>query len=64
VTGGITGRGEPIHIVFGAPMDLGDLMTAPESPRTYKRIAERCIEEIARLGVEEKAIREGPPTSR
>jgi 1-acyl-sn-glycerol-3-phosphate acyltransferase len=57
IAGGLSGRGPPIHIVFGAPIDLGTLLDAPESPRTYRGIAERCVEEIARLGQEEKAIR-------
>jgi 1-acyl-sn-glycerol-3-phosphate acyltransferase len=60
VAGGISGRGKPIHIVFGAPIDLGPMLRAPESPRTFKRIAERCIEEIAHLGQEERRLREGP----
>jgi 1-acyl-sn-glycerol-3-phosphate acyltransferase len=54
---GLAKRGPPIHIVFGAPIDLGPLLDAPESPRTYRRIAERCVEEIAALGQEEKRIR-------
>ena len=54
---GITGQGPAIHVVFGAPIDFGSLLDSPESPRTYKRIAERCVEEISRLGQEEKQIR-------
>ncbi len=57
IVGGITGRGTPIHIVFGAPIDFGPLLQLPGSPRTYKRIAERCVEEITKLGQEERAIR-------
>jgi 1-acyl-sn-glycerol-3-phosphate acyltransferase len=57
IAGGLGGGGRPIHVVFGAPIELRDLLEAPESPRTYRRIAERCVEEIARLGQEEKAIR-------
>jgi 1-acyl-sn-glycerol-3-phosphate acyltransferase len=54
---GIIGKGRLIHVVYGAPVDFGPLMDAPESPRTYKRIAERCLEAITVLGQEEKAIR-------
>jgi 1-acyl-sn-glycerol-3-phosphate acyltransferase len=57
VAGGLTGTGTPIHIVFGAPIAFGPLMDQAESPRTYRLIAERCVEEIAKLGQEEKAIR-------
>jgi 1-acyl-sn-glycerol-3-phosphate acyltransferase len=54
---GVSGEGEPIHIVFGSPIAFGDLLDAPGGPRTYKRLADRCIEAIAALGQEEKAIR-------
>jgi 1-acyl-sn-glycerol-3-phosphate acyltransferase len=54
---GITGHGRLIHVVYGEPIDFGSLLDAPESPRTYKRIAERCLEAITGLGQEEKAIR-------
>jgi 1-acyl-sn-glycerol-3-phosphate acyltransferase len=57
IVGGVTGRGRPIHVVFGAPIEFGAMLDSPESPRTYKRIAERCVDEIARLGQEEKEIR-------
>jgi len=64
IVDGITGRGHPVHVVYGAPVDFGALLDAPESPRTYKRIAERCIEVIAGLGQEEKAIRVRDPGRR
>ncbi len=57
VMGGLTRRGAPIHIVFGAPIDFGSLLREAESPKTYKRIAARCVEVIAELGEEERAIR-------
>ncbi len=57
VRDGITGKGEPIHIVYGAPVDFGPLLRAPGSPRTYRQIAERCLEAIGELGREERAIR-------
>jgi 1-acyl-sn-glycerol-3-phosphate acyltransferase len=57
IVGGLRGTGAPIHIVFGAPIDFGSLLDAPESPRTYRRVAERCTEAITALGREEKALR-------
>jgi 1-acyl-sn-glycerol-3-phosphate acyltransferase len=54
---GLRGKGEPIHLVFGAPIDFGRLLAAPESPRTYKQIAETCLQAIASLGEEERRIR-------
>ncbi|MEZ4372322.1 MAG: lysophospholipid acyltransferase family protein [Polyangiaceae bacterium] len=52
------GTGAPIHIVFGEPLDVNDLLAKSGSPKTYKAIAERCLEAIGQLGQEEKAIRE------
>jgi 1-acyl-sn-glycerol-3-phosphate acyltransferase len=57
VASGLVGKGAPIHIVFGAPIELGTLLEQPENPRTYRRIAERCLEEITKLGQEEKQLR-------
>jgi 1-acyl-sn-glycerol-3-phosphate acyltransferase len=57
VVGGLRGTGDPIHIVFGAPIDFGAVLRAPGSPRTYKHIAERCLEAIGELAQEEKIIR-------
>ncbi|HXX68505.1 MAG TPA: lysophospholipid acyltransferase family protein [Polyangiaceae bacterium] len=54
---GITGRGDPIHLVFGAPIEFGPLLDAPSGPSTYRRLAERCLEAIAVLGQEEKRLR-------
>ena len=57
VVRGLTNTGPAIHIVFGAPIEFGGLLDVSESPRTYRRIAERCLEEIGKLGEEEKRIR-------
>lgn len=57
---GLTGRGEPIHLVFGAPIEFGSLLDAPSGPGTYKRLAERCLDAIAQLGQEEKRLRRSP----
>src|SRR6185437_7859815 len=57
VRGNFDGRGTPIHMVFGAPIDFTDLLSAPGGPRTYKAIADRCLEAIGKLGQEEKAHR-------
>jgi 1-acyl-sn-glycerol-3-phosphate acyltransferase len=57
VRGGVLGNGPPIHVVFGEPIDFGELVDAPESPRTYKRISDVCMDVIGRLGQEEKGLR-------
>jgi 1-acyl-sn-glycerol-3-phosphate acyltransferase len=61
VADGITGKGQPIHVVYGAPVDFGGLMDLPESPRAYRRIAERCLGAITELGEEERVIRSRLP---
>ncbi len=53
------GTGREIHVVFGSPVDFGDLLGKPGSPRTYKAIAERCMEIVGELGQEEKRHRAG-----
>jgi 1-acyl-sn-glycerol-3-phosphate acyltransferase len=55
-----TGRGRPITLVFGAPIDFGASLDAPGGPKTYKRIAEMCLDAIGVLGAEERALRAGP----
>jgi|HubBroStandDraft_2_1064218.scaffolds.fasta_scaffold06488_5 1-acyl-sn-glycerol-3-phosphate acyltransferase len=57
VRGGLAGTGRPVHIVFGAPIDFGGLARAPASPRTYRQIAEKCLDAIGQLGQEEKSLR-------
>ena len=53
-----TKTGGNVNVVFGAPVDFGDLLDKPGSPRTYRQISERAVEAIAALGQEEKKIRE------
>jgi 1-acyl-sn-glycerol-3-phosphate acyltransferase len=55
---GLQRTGEDIHVVFGAPVHFGRLLDAPGSPKTYRNVAERCLEAIGELGREEKAIRQ------
>jgi 1-acyl-sn-glycerol-3-phosphate acyltransferase len=57
VTSNFDGTGVPVHIVFGEPVDYGDLLAARGSPRTYRAIAEKTVAIIAGLGREEKSYR-------
>lgn len=57
VWGNVTGRGERIFVLFGQPIDFSDLLAAPASPQVFRAIAERCMQEIARLGAEERQLR-------
>jgi 1-acyl-sn-glycerol-3-phosphate acyltransferase len=51
------GTGVPVHVVFGAPIDYGDLLAQRGSPRIYRAIAERTASVIADLGSEERVYR-------
>jgi 1-acyl-sn-glycerol-3-phosphate acyltransferase len=62
VTSNAKKKGVPIVVVFGKPVDFGGLLQENPSPRLYKRIADRSIEAIRELSIEEKAIRAGLPT--
>lgn len=57
VKGNFNGRGEEVHVVFGAPIDFGTLLDEKASSKTHRRISEKCLEAIAELGEEEKALR-------
>jgi 1-acyl-sn-glycerol-3-phosphate acyltransferase len=54
---GITGRGDPIHLVFGSPIDFGTLLDGPAVAATFRRVAERCIQAIGELGQEDRKLR-------
>lgn len=57
VTGNFTGRGTPIHVVMGAPIDFTDLRAEKASPRVFREMAERCTAVITELGREEQRLR-------
>lgn len=57
VRGNFNGKGEQIAIVFGEPVDFGDLLRESPSPRVYAQIAERCMSAICALCEEEKSFR-------
>ena len=51
------GTGIAIHSVFGTPIDFGDLLNEAASPRLFARLSQRCLDEVRKLGQEEKALR-------
>lgn len=59
VLGNFNRKGPPIHVVFGKPVELGELLDEKGSPRVYRAIAERCLEAIGELGQIEKRLRHG-----
>lgn len=57
VRGNFDGTGVPIHTVFGAPIDFGDLLTQPASQSVYKRIANCTRQALVKLAEEERTFR-------
>lgn len=51
------GKGEAITMVFGAPINLDQLLNAPGKLRTYKQISDKLCEAITILGEKEKRLR-------
>ena len=52
--------GERVIVVFGDPVELGDLAEGRPRPALYKRVADRIADEIRRLGERERALRASP----
>ncbi len=57
IAGNFNGSGTPIHVVFGAPLDLDDLRQSTASTKTYRDIAQRTMTAISDLGQQERKIR-------
>ncbi|HWZ92240.1 MAG TPA: lysophospholipid acyltransferase family protein, partial [Polyangiaceae bacterium] len=49
--------GQDIFVVFGAPIDFGDLLDQPKSPKVHQAISDRTMQAVAELGQEERALR-------
>lgn len=57
VRGNFNGKGDRIVIVFGDPIEFGELLDESPSPRVYTLIAEHCMDAIGALREEEKSFR-------
>ena len=57
VRGNFDRTGDPVAIVFGKPIDFGDLLQKESCLRTHRAISEKCMEAIAELSREEKSLR-------
>ncbi len=54
-----TKSGEPVTMVFGEPVDFGDMLKGAPSPRLHRKISEHALQAIKKLGEEEREIRAG-----
>lgn len=50
-------NGPPIILVFGEPVQFGELLAQPGSGKVYRAIADKLMERIGELGEEEKRLR-------
>jgi 1-acyl-sn-glycerol-3-phosphate acyltransferase len=57
VASNFDGTGTAVHIVFGSPIDYGDLLASRGSPRVYRAIADQTRDVITELGAEERRHR-------
>lgn len=57
VQGNFDGRGEPVIIVFGEPLDLTAFYARGTRLRVQKEVADHVLEAIARLGEQEREYR-------
>lgn len=51
------GTGRSIVVVFGRPIDFGELLDERPSPRTFQAIADRALGAVRELGEEERRYR-------
>lgn len=58
IRGNFDGTGETIHTVFGNPIDFGDRLARPPSPRLYREIIEVVMTHLGALGAEERELRQ------
>jgi 1-acyl-sn-glycerol-3-phosphate acyltransferase len=57
VAGNFDGTGQDIFVVFGAPVDFGDLLDQGRSPKVHQAIADHAMRAVGALGQEERALR-------
>ena len=49
--------GRDIFVVFGAPVDFGDLLDQGRSPKVHQAISDRVMQAVSELGAEERDLR-------
>ncbi len=57
MTSNFDGTGQEIFVVFGAPVDFGDLLDQGKSPKVHQAISDRVMQAVAELGQEERELR-------
>jgi len=49
--------GRDIFVVFGAPIEFGELLDQGKSPKVHQAISDRVMQAVSELGQEERALR-------
>jgi len=49
--------GQEIFVVFGAPVEFGDLLDQGKSPKVHQAISDRVMQAVSELGQEERTLR-------
>jgi 1-acyl-sn-glycerol-3-phosphate acyltransferase len=49
--------GQDIFVVFGAPIEFGDLLDQGKSPKVHQAISDRVMQAVSALGQEERKLR-------
>ncbi|HEY0467319.1 MAG TPA: lysophospholipid acyltransferase family protein [Polyangiaceae bacterium] len=49
--------GQDIFVVFGAPIEFGDLLDQGKSPKVHQAISDRVMQAVSELGQEEQKLR-------
>jgi 1-acyl-sn-glycerol-3-phosphate acyltransferase len=57
VSGNFDRTGQDIFVVFGAPIDFGDLLDQGKSPKVHQAISDRVMQAVGELGQEEQKLR-------
>jgi 1-acyl-sn-glycerol-3-phosphate acyltransferase len=63
ILGNFQRTGRDIFVVFGAPVDFGDLLDQGRSPKVHQAISDRVMQAVSDLGQEERALRAALTTS-
>ncbi|HEX3773796.1 MAG TPA: lysophospholipid acyltransferase family protein [Polyangiaceae bacterium] len=57
VTSNFDRSGREIFVVFGKPIEFGDLLDQAKSPKVHQAISDRAMQAVSELGQEERALR-------
>ena len=57
LSGNFDRTGQDIFVVFGKPVEFGDLLDQGKSPKVHQAISDRVMQAVGELGQEERALR-------